>query len=74
MKKRKRAMKSSAIICVVTLVACALLCMLPERYQTASSLIPRARVRIDEVNNDALYPLGIVYSVVQGCRVTVLSG
>ena len=67
-------MKSSAIICVVTLVACALLCMLPERYQNASSLIPRARVRIDEVNNDALFPLGIVYSGVQGCRVTVLSG
>lgn len=74
MKRRKRAMKSSAIICVVTLIACALLCMLPERYQNASSLIPRERVRIDEVNNDALFPLGIVYSGVQGCKVTVLSG
>ena len=31
-------------------------------------------MRIDEVNNDALFPLGIVYSGVQGCKVTVLSG
>lgn len=31
-------------------------------------------MRIDGVDNGALYPVGLVYSGVQTCRVTVLSG
>lgn len=74
MMKKRQGMRSSAILCVVMLAVCALLCMLPDRYQNESSRIPRERVRVEEVKNDALFPLGIVYSGVQSCRVTVLSG
>lgn len=66
--------KSNAVMCVVMIAVCALLCLIPERYQNASSTIPRERVRVEEVNNDGLFPLGIVYSGVQSCRVTVLTG
>lgn len=66
--------KSNAVMCVVMVLLCALLCLLPERYENASTQIPRERVRIEEVDNAGLYPVGIVYSGVQNCRVTVLSG
>lgn len=61
-------------MCAVMLLLCAALCLLPERYENASTHIPRGRVRIEEVDNTGLYPVGIVYSGVQSCRVTVLSG
>ena len=72
--KKKDWKKSNVVMCVVMLAVCALLCFLPERYENASTHIPRERVRIDEVDNTGLYPVGIVYSGVQSCRVTVLSG
>ena len=74
MKKKKDWKKSNVVMCVVMLAVCTLLCLLPERYENASTHIPRERVRIDEVDNTGLYPVGIVYSGVQSCRVTVLSG
>lgn len=67
-------MKSNWVMCIVVMILCALLCLLPERYENASSQIPRRRVRIEEVQNDALYPIGVVYSGVQNCRVTILEG
>lgn len=70
MKRRK----SNVVACAVMLLVCAALCLLPERYENASTRIPRGRVRIEEVDNAGLYPVGIVYSGVQSCRVTVLSG
>ena len=70
----KRPKKSNVIMCVVMTLVCVLLCFLPEQYENASTRIPRESVRIEEVQNDALYPIGIVYSGVQNCRVTVLSG
>ncbi|MDD3410463.1 MAG: YibE/F family protein, partial [Eubacteriales bacterium] len=36
--------------------------------------IPREQARIESVDNSALYPVGIVYSGVQNCQVTVLTG
>ena len=71
MKKWK---KSNGVMCAVMTLVCVLLCFLPEQYENASTRIPRASVRIEEVQNDALYPVGIVYSGVQNCRVTVLGG
>ena len=71
MKQLKR---SNVVMCVVMLLLCTALCLLPERYENASTHIPRERVRIEEVDNSGLYPIGIVYSGVQNCRVTVLSG
>lgn len=70
----KRLKRSNVVMCVVMLLLCAALCLLPERYENASTHIPRERVRIEEVDNSGLYPIGIVYSGVQNCRVTVLSG
>lgn len=69
-----KAKRSNWIICAVMVVVCAALLMIPERHLNQTSLIPRERVRIDAVDNSALYPLGIVYSGVQICEVTVLSG
>ena len=66
--------KSNLIICAVMVVVCAALLMIPDAHQNQSSKIPRERVRIDTVDNTALYPVGIVYSGVQVCGVTVLDG
>ncbi|MDO5376693.1 MAG: YibE/F family protein [Clostridia bacterium] len=74
MKRRLGLKRSNAVMCVVMILFCAALCLLPERYENASTQIPRGRVRIEEVDNAGLYPVGIVYSGVQNCRVTVLSG
>lgn len=73
-KKPISARRSSAIMCVIMVLLCAALCLIPEQYQNASTAIPRERVRIEAVDNDALYPVGIVYSGAQTCRVRVLSG
>ncbi|MGN0773980.1 MAG: YibE/F family protein [Candidatus Ventricola sp.] len=74
MGKQRNWKKSNVVMCAVMLAVCALLCLLPERYENASTHIPRERVRIDEVDNTGLYPVGIVYSGVQNCCVTVLTG
>ncbi|MGN0794976.1 MAG: YibE/F family protein [Aristaeellaceae bacterium] len=74
MKKQRKWKRSNAVMCIVMLLVFGLLCLLPEQYENASTHIPRERVRIDEVDNTGLYPIGIVYSGVQNCRVTVLSG
>ena len=74
MEKHRDRKKTNLAMCAVMLAVCVLLCLLPERYENASTHIPRERVRIDEVDNTGLYPVGIVYSGVQNCRVTVLSG
>lgn len=53
---------------------CGLLCLLPDADATPISTLPRASVRVQSVDNSGLYPIGIVYSVVQTCEVTVLDG
>ena len=62
------------IYCAVMLAVCAALCFLPEYTYTEYGAIPRARVRILEVDDSQLMPLGIVYSGVQYCRVEILTG
>ncbi len=47
---------------------------MPEQNQTVYSTLPRVQVRIDEVNNDDLIAIGIVYTGTQTCTVTVLTG
>lgn len=66
--------RSNLIICAVMVVVCAALLMIPDGHLNESSLIPRAQVRVDSVDNSALYPIGIVYTGVQACTVTVLGG
>lgn len=66
--------RSNLIFCAVMVVVCALLCLIPDRNLNEYSAIPRQQVRIDAVDNSALYPIGIVYTGVQSCRVTVLTG
>jgi uncharacterized membrane protein len=70
MKKRR----SNLIFAAVMIVVCGLLCLIPETNRTVYSTLPRVQVRIDEVNNDGLAPIGIVYSGTQVCKVTVLTG
>ncbi|NLI22369.1 MAG: YibE/F family protein [Clostridiales bacterium] len=72
MDRKKR--RSALIICAVMAAVSALLLLLPDRFLTQYSLIPREQVRIDTVDNTALYPVGIVYTGAQTCRVTVLTG
>ena len=66
--------KSNWIFAAVMLVACGLLCLLPEQHQTVYSKLPRVQVRINAVDNAELRPIGIVYSGTQVCEVTVLTG
>ena len=66
--------RSNYIICAVMVVVCALLLLVPDRHENQTTLIPREQVRIDTVDNSALYPIGIVYSGVQACTVTVMTG
>lgn len=56
------------------LVVCALLCLLPDSYANVTSTFPRARVRIDAVDNSMLDAVGIAYNGVQPCEITVLDG
>jgi len=72
MKKTTR--RQSWILCGVMLVVCGLLCLLPDPYLNVSSTFPRAKVRIDAVDNSMLDAIGITYSGVQPCTVTVLDG
>lgn len=66
--------RSNLIFCAVMVVVCGLLCLIPDRNLNEYSAIPRQQVRIDSVDNSALYPIGIVYTGVQTCQVTVLTG
>ncbi|MGN0777580.1 MAG: YibE/F family protein [Aristaeellaceae bacterium] len=66
--------RQSWILCAVMLVFCALLCLLPEPYPNVTSTFPRARVRIDAVDNSMLDAVGITYNGVQPCDITVLDG
>jgi uncharacterized membrane protein len=70
----KKATKQSLIFSAVMIVVCALLCLLPDPYLNEYSTVPRAQVRVDAVDNSDLLPIGIVYSGVQNCTVTVLTG
>ncbi len=70
MKTRRNSLILSAVMAAV----CVLLCLIPDTRLNPYSAIPRAQVRIDAVDNTALYPVGIVYSGVQSCTITVLSG
>lgn len=56
------------------LVICGLLCLLPDAATNPTSSIPREKVRVEHVDNDHLYPIGIVYSGTQNCIVTILTG
>lgn len=71
MKKNNR---SNRVFCLVMLVACGLMCLLPEAATNASSSIPREKVRIEAVDNRHHFPVGMVYSGVQECTVTILTG
>lgn len=70
----KKKNRQSLILCGVMLAVCALLCMLPNEYLNVTSTFPREKVRIDTVDNSQLFPIGIVYSGVQACTVTVMDG
>ena len=71
MKKNTR---KSLILCLVMLVFCGLLCLLPDPYLNVTSTFPREKVRIDSVDNSLLSAVGITYNGVQPCQVTILSG
>lgn len=71
MQKHRR---QSLIMCVVMLVVCALLCLLPDAQTNVTNAFPREQVRIDEVDNTMLDAIGINYNGVQVCRVTILTG
>ncbi len=71
MKKNTR---KSLILCLVMLVFCGLLCLLPDPYLNVTSTFPREKVRIEAVDNSLLSAVGITYNGVQPCQVTILSG
>lgn len=56
------------------MLLCALLCLLPNEYLNVTGTFPREKVRVDSVDNGMLDALGITYSGVQPCWVTVLTG
>ena len=70
----KKSTRKSLILCLVMLIFCSLLCLLPDTHLNVTSTFPRERVRIDSVDNSMLDPVGITYNGVQPCRVTILSG
>ena len=70
----KGSRKNSLIICLVMLVICGLLCLLPDEYLNITSTFPRVQVRVESVDNDMLDAVGITYNGVQPCQVTVLTG
>ena len=74
MEEHMKTRRNSLILSAVMAAVCVLLCLIPDTRLNPYSAIPRAQVRIDAVDNTALYPVGIVYSGVQSCTVTVLSG
>ncbi len=74
--KSKKAWKAKQnwALCLVTLVVCGLLCLLPDKHLNVTSTFPREQVRIDAVDNSMLDAVGIVYNGVQPCQVTILTG
>lgn len=70
----KRDKRRSLILCVVMLVFCMLLCLLPDEHLNVTSRFPRERVRIDSVDNSMLDAIGIAYNGVQPCKITILTG
>ena len=70
----KKSTRKSLILCLVMLVFCGLLCLLPDPHLNVTSTFPRERVRIDSVDNSMLDAVGITYNGVQPCQVTILSG
>ncbi len=75
MKPRKAwKAKQNWVLCLVTLVVCGLLCLLPDEHLNVTSTFPREQVRIDSVDNSMLDAVGIVYNGVQPCQVTILTG
>ncbi len=74
--KSKKAWKTKQnwALCLVTLVVCGLLCLLPDEHLNVTSTFPREQVRIDSVDNSMLDAVGIVYNGVQPCQVTILTG
>lgn len=70
----KKTTRKSLILCLVMLVFCGLLCLLPDTHLNITSSFPREKVRIDSVDNSMLDAVGITYNGVQPCQVTILSG
>ncbi len=70
----KKTARRRLALCLVMLIFCGLLCLLPDPYLNVTSSFPRERVRIDEVDNSMLDAVGLTYNGVQPCRVTILSG
>ena len=70
----KKSTRKSLILCLVMLVFCGLLCLLPDPHLNVTSTFPRERVRIDSVDNSMLDAVGITYNGVQPCQVTILTG
>ena len=70
----KKSTRKSLMLCLVMLIFCGLLCLLPDPYLNVTSTFPRERVRIEAVDNSLLSAVGITYNGVQPCRVTILSG
>ena len=70
----KKSTRKSLILCLVMLIFCGLLCLLPDTHLNVTSTFPRERVRIDSVDNSMLDAVGITYNGVQPCQVTILSG
>lgn len=70
----KKSTRKSLILCLVMLVFCGLLCLLPDPYLNVTSTFPREKVRIEAVDNSLLSAVGITYNGVQPCQVTILSG
>ena len=70
----KKSTRKSLMLCLVMLIFCGLLCLLPDTHLNVTSTFPRERVRIDSVDNSMLDAVGITYNGVQPCQVTILSG
>ena len=70
----KKSTRKSLMLCLVMLIFCGLLCLLPDTHLNVTSAFPRERVRIDSVDNSMLDAVGITYNGVQPCQVTILSG
>ena len=70
----KKSTRKSLMLCLVMLIFCGLLCLLPDTHLNVTSAFPREKVRIDSVDNSMLDAVGITYNGVQPCQVTILSG
>ena len=70
----KKSTRKSLMLCLVMLIFCGLLCLLPDPYLNVTSTFPRERVRIEAVDNSLLSAVGITYNGVQPCQATILSG